>query len=468
MSALPRSELQPNPNAFLEADRAHADQVYPALDLSRSSAGTGGANAATPERAPASSRVRSSRARDLDADTSSYDATDLYLEELSGSQPLTRDGEIELGRRIEAGERAGIDAWVRSPVALGVLVELAEDLSTGLVEIEDLLLNPDADDPAGHAAPVRLAQLFQLAQSLSGARNPGEASADLAAGLNEVRLDPAVGERIERALRDTVRAGGDEAAAAEATLRTVVRARAQVARAKADLVQANLRLVVATARHYQRRGVPLLDMVQEGNLGLMRAADKFDYRRGYRFSTYAGWWIKQAIERALLYQGRIVKMPVHLADSRRKVLRSRKALSQENSREPSPEEIAEHSGLPLAKVKAVRDLSMEPLSLDAPIDEEGDARYGDFLASDGMTPDEALTQRRMLEQTHDLLEGLTPREREVLRLRYGLDGETDHTLEEIGRSFSLSRERIRQIESKALEKLRSRSRERQLASYLEG
>ncbi|EYF08310.1 RNA polymerase sigma factor RpoD/SigA [Chondromyces apiculatus] len=419
--------------------------------------------------APPASRVRPARARDLDADFASRDATDLYLAELSGSQPLTRDGEVELGRRIEAGERAALDAWVYSPVALRVFGEMAEDVQVGSVTIQDLLLNPDADDPASQAIPVRLAQLLQLARSLSKVSGPIVPSAlsDLAAGLCEVRLDPSVGERIDNALREAVEAGGAEASGARATLSALRRARAQTARAKAELVQANLRLVMATARHYQRRGVPLLDLVQEGNLGLMRAADKFDYRRGYRFSTYAGWWIKQAIERALLYQGRIVKMPVHLADSRRKVLRSRKALSQENAREPSPEEIAEHSGLPLAKVKAVRDLSMEPISLDAPIDEEGDARYGDFLASDGATPDEALTMRRMMEQTRDLLDGLTPREREVLRLRYGLDGEADHTLEEIGRSFSLSRERIRQIESKALEKLRSRSRDRHLASYLE-
>lgn len=397
----------------------------------------------------------------------SQDATDLYLAELSGSQPLTREGEIELGRRIEAGERAGMEAWVSSATALRELAALADDVQAGRAEIEDLLLNPDADDPAGQAAPVRLAQLLQLARSLARGAGGAEALSDLSEGLSEVRLDPSVGTRIERALRQAAAAGAQEGAEARATLNKVSRARAAAARAKAELVQANLRLVVATARPYQRRGVPLLDLIQEGNLGLMRAADKFDYRRGYRFSTYAGWWIKQAIERALLYQGRIVKMPVHLADSRRKVLRSRKALSQEHAREPSPEEIAEHSGLPLAKVKAVRDLSMEPLSLDAPIDEEGDARYGDFLAGEEVAPDEALVRRRMLEQTRDLLDGLTPREREVLRLRYGLDGETDHTLEEIGRSFSLSRERIRQIESKALEKLRSRSRERHLMSYLE-
>ncbi|WP_245677925.1 RNA polymerase sigma factor RpoD/SigA [Chondromyces crocatus] len=416
------------------------------------------------------SRVRALREREVEPDFASPDATDLYLAELSGSQPLTRDGEIDLGRRIEAAEDASLRTWVRSPIALRVLASLADDVQAGRVVIQDLLLNPDADDPAGQAAPLRLAQLLQLARSvmtLTGS-NAEAALEGLAAGLCEVRLDPSVGDRITQALRDVARSGSPESEGATSTLRAFSKARAGSARAKAELVQANLRLVMATARHYQRRGVPLLDLVQEGNLGLMRAADKFDYRRGYRFSTYAGWWIKQAIERALLYQGRIVKMPVHLADSRRKVLRSRKALSQEHAREPSPEEIAEHSGLPLAKVKAVRDLSMEPISLDAPIDEEGDARYGDFLPSDTVTPDEALAQRRMMEQTRDLLEGLTPREREVLRLRYGLDGETDHTLEEIGRSFSLSRERIRQIESKALEKLRSRSRDRHLATYLDG
>jgi len=462
MLSLSTSEQQQTSPVFLDAVTGRTDEVYTDSELARPRVGDA---------------IRGSaaglRARSTVADLVSHDATDLYLEDLSGSQPLTRDGEIDIGRRIEAGERASIDAWVRSAVALRELVAIADDLDAGRTEIQALLLNPDADDPAGQAAPVRLAQLLQLARSLMQARDAGaetsDAVVDLSAGLSDVRLDPSVGERIEQTLRDAAAGASEQGdrAGARTTLAALERARAASARAKADLVQANLRLVVATARHYQRRGVPLLDLVQEGNLGLMRAADKFDYRRGYRFSTYAGWWIKQAIERALLYQGKIVKMPVHLADSRRKVLRSRKALAQEHAREPSPEEIAAHSGLPLAKVKAVRDLSMEAISLDAPIDEEGDARYGDFLASDGVTPDEALAQRRMLEQTRDLLEALTPREREVLRLRYGLDGETDHTLEEIGKSFSLSRERIRQIESKALEKLRTRSRERQLASYLD-
>ncbi|AUX41547.1 RNA polymerase sigma factor [Sorangium cellulosum] len=400
------------------------------------------------------------------------DVTELYLQEISASAPLSRELEVELGRRIEAGERAAVEAWITSPVALRELAAIAEDLEAGRVELSDLLLNADTDDLDGDAASVRLTRLLGLARSMPSARQAdgglGRARAALSAGLAEVRTSPVIQERIERALREAAsRAAGEERGALEATLAAMRRGHREAAEARAELIEAHLRLVAAAARPLRHRGVPLLDLIQEGNLGLMRAADKFDYRRGYRFSTYATWWIKQALTRAVLYQGKVIKVPVHLAESRRRVLRARKEIEQEHAREAGLEEVAERSGISVEKVQMLREMALEPVYLDAPIgDDAGGARQGDFVVSDEALPDEVLVQSRMHTQVHALLEVLTPREREVLRLRFGLDGGQAHTLAEIGGMFSVSRERVRQIEENALSKLRTLSRRRPLESPL--
>lgn len=400
-------------------------------------------------------------------------ATELYFRSLAGSQPLTREGEVAIGRRIEAGTLACFEAWVRSPVALRELASIAEDVQVGALSLRDLLCETDAGDPEADASAKRLAELLALARSLLGRQIAEDgvetALAGLAAGLAELRLDPTFEERIERSLRAAAaEVDKAERASIEATLAAIARGRRAVAQAKSELVQANLRLAVAIAREHQRFGVPLLDLVQEGNLGLIRAADKFEYRRGHRFGTYAAWWIKQAIKRTILNQGKPVRMPVHLTAIRSQVVRARRDLVQERGREPSVEEIAERSGLTVEKVRVISELALEPLSLDAPVGEEGDTRYGDLLANDEPTPADMLARRRLIEQTRELLDSLQPRERELLRRRFGLDGNEDETLEEIGQSFSLTRERIRQIEAKLLEKLRTRSRQRELGSYLEG
>ncbi len=405
-------------------------------------------------------------------DISNQNATDLYLRGLEASHPLTREDESNLGRRIVDAERDALATLVRSPAGVFALAAIADEIRSGQTNPRDLLLNGEAPD--ANETTSRLAGVLERARVLavevaSGERAEASLPADLADEIDTLRLDPVFVERLEQAIQSRAEdlVPEQKALVDEARLLSA-KARARAAREKGDLVQANLRLVVATARHYSNRGVPLLDLVQEGNLGLIRAADKFDYKRGYRFGTYAAWWIRQSIERALLYQGKDVRMPVHLTASRRRVLGAERALSQKNARVPSLEEIAESSGVPLDKVQAVRALSMQPVSLDAPLGNEGDFKFGDTLASDTDAPDEALVRNRIREATQSMLETLTPREREVLRLRYGLTGEEDHTLEQIGRSFSLSRERIRQIESKALEKLRSWSEERGLGSYLDG
>ncbi|WP_437320055.1 RNA polymerase sigma factor RpoD/SigA [Sorangium sp. So ce385] len=399
------------------------------------------------------------------------DVTEIYLQEISRNAPLSRDLEVELGRRIESAERAGIEAWVASPVALRELAALADDLRAGRVAAGEVLLNADADEEARDAASARLARLLGLARSAAEAGEAASrgARAELSAGLTDARLGPAVEERIERALREAeAAAGGPELAAIEGTLSAMRDARRAAAEARAEIVRANLRLVASAARQLKHRGVPLLDLIQEGNLGLMRAAEKFDYRRGYRFSTYATWWIKQALSRALIYQGQVIKVPVHFAETRRRALQARKELEQEHAREAAPEEVAERSGLPMEKIQTLRELALPLVYLDAPAGDDDGARAGDFFASGDAAPDELLVHRRLHTQVRSLLQSLTPREREVLRLRFGLDGEQTHTLAEIGGMFSVSRERVRQIEENALSKLRTLSRRQALDTPLGG
>ena len=452
----------------------------PSLPMSESDSSHKSFPAANPgpedEAPPSAQRVRPApaRAKSPGPALAGRGATELYFRELARSHPLTRDGEVAIGRRIEEGELATLEAWVCSSIGLRELALTADDLGSGALVIADLLVESDADDATRKAAAARLRELLDLARTLFRSLQAGDSAtvalAGLAAGLAELRRDPSLADRIERCLRDeraSASASKSERAAIEATLAATARARRAVARAKSDLVEANLRLVVTIARQYQRFDVPLLDLVQEGNLGLIRAADRFEYRRGHRFSTYAGWWIKQAIRRALLGQGKPIRMPAHLAETRSQVVRARRELVQEHGRDPTPEEIAERSGLPLEKVRIIGELALEPLSLDAPMSDDGDACFGDLLAGDSPQADDELARRRLTEHTRELLDSLPPREREVLMRRYGLEGDEDETLEEIGQSFSVSRERIRQIEAKALEKLRLRSRQRELASYLE-
>lgn len=388
--------------------------------------------------------------------TGPIDVDAMYLAEMAASSVLTAEQEVQLAEQIVGAERALIEALVRAPSGARTLRNLERELSSGKTDIRPLLLNPDQ---AGLDLE-RTAEIVRGALAASGSGDPELLDA-VVDTLATVRLDAQVIERVVAAIREGAAASRDDAAAASA----IAAARRELRRSKERLVVGNLRLVVLFARKYLGRGVPLLDLVQEGNLGLMRAADKFDHTRGFRFSTYASWWIKQAVQRALL--DRTLRLPVHVADDRRRVAKVRAAFAMQHRREPSAEEIAPLSGLSPDRVANILSLPSQPASLDTPMGEDGDATLADILPSDAELPEIEVSLRALGGHLETLMSALTEREQQVLRMRFGMGDVREHTLEEVGRELSLTRERIRQIERSALDKLRARESRVELRSYLD-
>jgi RNA polymerase primary sigma factor len=434
-----------------------------------------------------------------DAGASDSDLLQLYLRESGRTAVLTREEEVAIARAIEESERTIAAAVLTTPSGLRHLVALAARVRAGTVSLADLLRyvadDGDRDDgPRRRALLARLARVRRLAATAVSPRATARealeravvalglsraavedvlrelrAAGDRFAGLRD-RLPRATGEEVRAVRRARVRLErvlGLPAATLDGILATVRDAEEQGRAARERLVAANLRLVVSIARRYLRHGIQILDLLQEGNIGLMRAVDRFDWRRGYKFSTYATWWIRQAISRAVADQGRTIRLPVHVQETMGRLRHAARSLVQESGMAPSVERLAERLAVSPELVRRALTVPPEPVSLDAPVAADDETRLADVLADETASdPAADAVARGLAAATRELLRTLSPREEQVIRLRFGLGERSDHTLEEVGLRLAVTRERARQIEAKALKKLRHPTRARFLRGYL--